>query len=160
MLGRFVKSNLAPGRYGGLMLGRFVKSNLAPGHQWHGWPAYTRSGKNKLALAVRGAYAWTFCEEQSGTRAVRGAYAWTFCEEQSGTQAPMASTSSIHPSCTLPIRSSPPHVPSILSQMPAFAVHSSYASVSSASCDLPLPPTSSPVAPSHYRSILSNARAN
>jgi hypothetical protein len=79
MLGRFVKSNLAPGRYGGLMLGRFVKSNLAPGHQWLGWPAYTRSGNDKLALAVRGAYAWTFFEKQSGTRAQLGALAWTFC---------------------------------------------------------------------------------
>ena len=53
MLGRFLKSNLAPGRYGGLMLGRFVKSNLAPRHQWPGWPAYTRSGNDKPALAVR-----------------------------------------------------------------------------------------------------------
>ena len=50
------------------------------------------------------------------------------------------STSSIHPSCTLPIRSSPPHAPAILSQMPSFAVPSSCASVPSASCDLPFPP--------------------
>ena len=92
----FWQESASPGGTRGLCLACLVLKNLAPAHQWHRWPAYTRSGKNQLALAVRGAYAWTFFEEQSGTRAARGAYAWTFCEEQSGTRAPMVWVACVH----------------------------------------------------------------